>query len=144
MTIARKSSALAASRVALVATIRAAARHAGRGDLGGVVDQRHPGALDRRRRQPAGAVHALAEPHDLHPPGHVREPDPSGWTSAISRRTELVPQSIAATRVTLMRSLEMQQHPGVAEGVRLDPFQVEELRDALVVGAQQLLVDLVR
>src|SRR5258706_13990767 len=61
--------------------------------------------------------------------------------SAMSSRTELVPQSIAATRFT-SGSLQMQQHPMVAEGVGLDPFEVEELRDALVVGAQQLLVHL--
>ena len=42
------------------------------------------------------------------------------------------------------RRSEVQEHPGVAQGVRLDPGQVEELRDALVVAAQQLLVDLGR
>ena len=36
------------------------------------------------------------------------------------------------------------QHPGVAEGVGLDPLEVQELRDALVVRAQQLGVDLRR
>lgn len=36
------------------------------------------------------------------------------------------------------RRSEQPQHPGVAEGVGLDPLQVEELRDPLVVGAQQL------
>ena len=36
------------------------------------------------------------------------------------------------------------QHPGVAQGVGLDPFEVQELRDALVVRAQQLGVDLRR
>ena len=95
VTIARKSSALAASRVALVATIRVRPAPA-RGDLRGVVDQRHPGALDRLRGQPAGAVDALAEPHDLHLAEQVDERAPSAATSAISRRTELVPQSIAA------------------------------------------------
>ena len=39
------------------------------------------------------------------------------------------------------RPSEAQQHPGVAERVRLDPFQVQELGDTLVVRAQQLLVD---
>ena len=34
------------------------------------------------------------------------------------------------------------QHPGVAQGVGLDPLEVEELRDALVVGPQELGVDL--
>lgn len=33
------------------------------------------------------------------------------------------------------------QHPGVAEGVGLDPLQVEELGDPLVIAAQQLGVD---
>lgn len=32
--------------------------------------------------------------------------------------------------------LQAQEHAGVPEGVRLDPVQVEELRDALVVRAQ--------
>jgi hypothetical protein len=38
----------------------------------------------------------------------------------------------------------MLKHAGVAERVRLDPFEVEELGDALVVGAQQLLEHLRR
>src|SRR5580765_146340 len=33
------------------------------------------------------------------------------------------------------------QHPGVAQGVGLDPLQVEELGDPLVIGPQQLGVD---
>src|SRR5882672_6617192 len=79
---------------------------------------------------------------------------------ATSNRIELVPQSIAATTVIppppreearrrsyrLLRGphpmygSQVQQHPGVAERVRLDPLQVQELGHALVVGAQQLLV----
>src|SRR5690606_3517839 len=43
-------------------------------------------------------------------------------------------------RVIGARGSQVQQHPDVAEGVWLDPFQVEELRHALVVGAQELLV----
>ncbi len=34
------------------------------------------------------------------------------------------------------------QHPGVAQGVGLDPLEVEELRDPLVVGPEQLGIDL--
>ncbi len=36
------------------------------------------------------------------------------------------------------RRSEGSQHPGVAQGVGLHPLQVQELRDPLVVGAQQL------
>ena len=39
------------------------------------------------------------------------------------------------------RGSENPEHPGVAERVGLDPLEVEELRDPLVVGAQQLGVD---
>ena len=98
--MARNSSALAASRVALVATIRMRvgaelARSAAA----------YPASATRvrsiaARGEPAGAVDALAEPHDLHPPD--RRPGgrrSAGRTSATSSRTELVPQSIAATRV---------------------------------------------
>lgn len=38
--------------------------------------------------------------------------------------------------------LQDAQHAGVAQGVGLDPFKVEELRDPLVVGPQELGVDL--
>ena len=44
----------------------------------------------------------------------------------------------------LGRSSEQPQHPVVAQRVRLHPLEVEELRDALVVGLEQLLVHLVR
>jgi hypothetical protein len=40
--------------------------------------------------------------------------------------------------------LKVQQHAMVAEGVGLDPVEVKELGDALVIGAEQLGVDLVR
>src|SRR5262249_45415859 len=78
----------------------------------------------------------------------------SGWPawsgrSATSSRIEFVPQSIAATRLISPglptwqgERSQGKQHPGVAERVGLDPLQVEELGHALVVGAQQLLVDL--
>ena len=36
---------------------------------------------------------------------------------------------------------QLPEHPGVAQGVGLDPLQVEELGDPFVVGAQQLGVD---
>lgn len=39
-------------------------------------------------------------------------------------------------------ALQGAQHPGVAQGVGLDPFQVEEFGDPLVVGPEQLGVDL--
>jgi len=38
--------------------------------------------------------------------------------------------------------VQVQQHPGVAEGVGLDPVEVEELGHALVVGAEQFGVHL--
>ena len=50
---------------------------------------------------PAGAVDALAEPDDLHPPAATSVSAPVvRSTSATSRRIELVPQSTAATRTT--------------------------------------------
>ena len=57
------------------------------------------GALDRLRGEPAGRVDALAEPDDLHPPAAVGVATRRAETSATSRRMELVPQSIAATRL---------------------------------------------
>ena len=36
----------------------------------------------------------------------------------------------------------MQKHPAVAQGVRFHSFETEELRDALVIGTQQLRVDI--
>src|SRR6478752_1996462 len=38
-------------------------------------------------------------------------------------------------------ALKNAEHAGVAEGVRLHPLEVEELRDTLVVGLEQLVVD---
>src|SRR5690348_4775403 len=38
--------------------------------------------------------------------------------------------------------LELENHSRVAEDVGLDVLETEELRDALVVGAEQLFVDL--
>ena len=43
--------------------------------------------------------------------------------------------------VIAVRRAEQPKHAGVPEGVGLDPLEVEELRDPLVVGAQQLGVD---
>jgi hypothetical protein len=40
--------------------------------------------------------------------------------------------------LVLRRRSEHAQHPGVAQGVGLDPLEVQELRDPLVVGPQQL------
>ena len=72
-TIARNSSALPASRVAEVATIRT--RTAPSSAMRrGVVRQRLPGALDRRRGQPAGPVDPLAEPDHPHLAVHVGQP----------------------------------------------------------------------
>ena len=36
----------------------------------------------------------------------------------------------------------MQQHAAVAQGVRLHSFETQELGDALVIGTQQLAVDI--
>ena len=36
----------------------------------------------------------------------------------------------------------MQKHPAVAQGVRFHSFETEELRDALVIGTQELRVDI--
>lgn len=36
----------------------------------------------------------------------------------------------------------MQKHPAVAQGVRLHSFETQELGDALVIGTQQLAVDI--
>src|SRR5215469_2107991 len=45
--------------------------------------------------------------------------------------------------VTGARS-QVQQHAVVAEGVGLDPVEVQELGNALVIGAQQLVIHLMR
>lgn len=42
----------------------------------------------------------------------------------------------------VIRASQVQKHPAVAQGVRLHPFETEELGDALVVGTQQLTVDI--
>ena len=68
-----KSALLAASRVALVATMRTAVADRSRDDAR-VTSQRAQRAVQRRGRQPAGGIDALAEPDDLHPPVHVGEP----------------------------------------------------------------------
>src|SRR5215472_5768948 len=39
---------------------------------------------------------------------------------------------------------QVQQHAVVAEGVRLDPVEVQELGNTLVIGAQQLVIHLMR
>ena len=96
--------------MALVATIRIASG-ARRGDEARVLAQRGHGPVEGRLGQPAGAVHAFAEPDDPHLAGHVGQGSgPVSGTngpfdivgfefmSAISSRIEFVPQSIAATR----------------------------------------------
>ena len=60
--------------------------------------------------EPAGAVDALPEPHDLHPASDVGEPRRRRPTSATSSRIELVPQSIAATRVTRRPPRRLRAH----------------------------------
>ena len=119
----------------------------------------------RSRPAPPGSVRSPPEPADrcgrrpgraarspsVGPRRPARPPDRPIGRSATSRRIEFVPQSIAATRrhdrLTAAATghgrpgSQPQQHAGVAEGVRLDPLQAEELGDALVVRAQQLLVD---
>ncbi len=48
---------------------------------------------------------------------------------------------IAVVLAVRRRPSQHPKHAGVAQGVGLDPLEVEELRDPLVVGAQQLGVD---
>ena len=70
--------------------------------LRGVVARHRQGAGHGLGGDLAGAVDPVAEPDDLHPAHHVdqrRGPAVPGSTSATSRRIELVPQSIAPTRV---------------------------------------------
>ncbi len=32
--------------------------------------------------------------------------------------------------------LEMEEHPGISQGIRLDALQVEELGDTFIIGAE--------
>ena len=48
------------------------------GDDVRVLAQHGHGAGERFRREPAGLVHPLAQPDDLHPPDHVGQPGPAG------------------------------------------------------------------
>ena len=67
----------------------------------GVLAAGGEGALQRLGGEPAGAVDALAEPDDLASAGRASMSVAGrGSTSATSSRIELVPQSMAATRVT--------------------------------------------
>src|SRR5690606_26527517 len=78
-------------------------------------------------------------------------PAPSGRSRSFFRMVHGAPASVPgrspggagprSDRARGARFVEVDQHPGVAQGVRLDPLQVEEFGDALVVGAQELLVD---
>src|SRR5918997_3903764 len=66
-------------------------------------------------------------------------------TGYSSRSAATVPSSTTTDRgLSGARGSEGEQHPGVAQGVGLDEGKVEELRDALVVGAPHLRVDLGR
>ena len=77
----------------------------------GVPPQRLERPLQRRGREPPGAVHPLAEPHDLHLPDDVGQFARAGSMSATSRRREFVPQSSAATRS--LRSRRARRSRGV-------------------------------
>lgn len=46
-----------------------------------------------------------------------------------------------AYRLPAAASVQLNEHPGVAQRVRLDPREIQELRDAVVVGSQKLGVD---
>ena len=124
----------AASRDAEVATIRT--RSAPSVSISaGVVGQRHPGPLDRLRapagrcgRRPgragrspsAGPGRPAARP--ARPTGRAgrRPAAGSSWS-----RSRSPPHASSRRHPTV---LQPQQHPGVAEGVRLDPFQVRGTR----------------
>lgn len=68
------------------------------------------------------------------------------WVLAVGIGIPVLVLLVLVGAVTLLvlglrRRSEHPQHAGVAQGVGLDPLEVEELRDPLVVGAQQLGVD---
>ena len=65
----------------------------------GVLVEGREHALQRCLGEPPGAVDALAEPDDLHRPDQLDGLTGPGSRSAMSSRSELVPQSKAATRV---------------------------------------------
>ncbi len=73
-------------------------------DRRGVAVARGERALERLGREPSGPVDALPEPHDLHLAVRSTSVPVPASTSATSSRMELVPQSIAATRVVTTRS----------------------------------------
>ena len=99
-----KTSLLPASRVALVATKRTRSTPMG-GNQRGVVVGCGKGALQRLLGQHACDIHALPQPDHAHFAVHISAAPLHHWlvrrsgTSAMSRRMELVPQSMAATRM---------------------------------------------
>ena len=95
-TAAAKSSAFSASRAAEVAQNRTRLDAQHRDQLG-ILAGGLQRAVDRLVGQPSGRVDALAETHDAHLADELGLRVPSVM-SAMSRRIELVPQSIAATR----------------------------------------------
>ena len=69
----------------------------------------------------------------------------AGWATPLGVGLPLLVLLVLAGVVVLVvmrrRSSQLPEHPGVPEGVGLDALEVQELRDPLVVGAQQLGVD---
>jgi hypothetical protein len=72
--------------------------------------------------------------------------DRAGWVMPLGVGLPLLVLLVVAGLVVLVVALlrrrsQRPQHAGVAEGVGLDPLEVQELRDPLVVAPQQLGVD---
>ncbi|MDQ1535905.1 MAG: hypothetical protein QOE58_298 [Actinomycetota bacterium] len=61
------------------------------------------------------------------------EPRPLVWTAMEESILAKSPARSSSTRPVPSQQAE---HPGVAQGVGFDPFQLKELRDTLVIGAQ--------
>ncbi len=72
--------------------------------------------------------------------------DRAGWVMPLGVGLPLLVLLVLAGVVMLVllvlrRRSQRPQHPGVAQGVGLDPLEVQELRDPLVVAPQELGVD---
>ena len=86
------------------------------------------------------------------PAGDLARIGGTALTEAISRlrRGEVIKDAAGTTSSASGRGLrrgrgpQVQQHPGVPQGVRLYPVKAKELGDAFVVGPQQLRVDVGR
>ncbi len=70
------------------------------------------------------------------------QPQPAAATATDQAEPPDTSTERAARRPGRRRPLHSQQHPRVAERVGLHPVKIEELRDALVIRAKQLGIDL--